>query len=98
MSVRYSDRAAADILAIASYISERRPSGAASVLRRLAATFNLIGRHPGVGLKVRARKGVLVIPVGKYPYQVYYRLDDAGPIIVHIRHGARKLPQSADLE
>ena len=57
MSVRYSDRALADLNSIADYIARRRPSGAVSVMSRIAATVTLIGRHPGVGRKVRAREG-----------------------------------------
>jgi plasmid stabilization system protein ParE len=69
MSARYSGRALADLSVIADYISERRPSGAVSVMRRIEATVNLIGRHPGLGSKVRARAGVFALPVGKYPYR-----------------------------
>jgi toxin ParE1/3/4 len=98
MSVNYSLRALTDLKVIAAYVSERSPRGAASVMRRINATVDLIGRHPGVGRRVRARKGVYVFPVGKYPYLVYYRIDGNDPIIVHVRHGARKLPRASEME
>ncbi len=97
MSMRYSERALADIRTISDCIAGRRPSGAVSVMRRIEATVALIGRHPGVGRKVRARRGVFALPVGKYPYRVYFRMNDAGPIIVHIRHGSRKLPRADEM-
>ena len=66
-------------------------------MRRIETTVALIGRHPGVGREVRARKGVYALPVGKYPYRVYYKIEAGHPIIIHIRHGARKLPRVADM-
>jgi toxin ParE1/3/4 len=97
MSVRFSARALADLRAIADYIAERRPSGAVSVIRRIEATVALIGRHPGVGRKVRARSGVFALPVGKYPYRVYYMNDGNNAIVVHVRHAARKLPSTEEM-
>lgn len=97
MTVRYSERALSDLKTIADHISQRRPSGAVSVMRRIEATVELIGQYPGIGRKVRARKGVLALPVGKYPYRVYYRIEDGRPFIVHIRHGARRLPEKDEM-
>jgi toxin ParE1/3/4 len=97
MSVGYSARALADLSSIAAYISRRSVRGAASVMRRIEATITLIERHPGVGQKVRRRSGTRAIPIGKYPYKVYYQIENGTPMIVHVRHGARKLPSPAEM-
>ena len=47
MTIRWSARASADLRAIADYVAERSPRGAASVMRRIEATVALIARHPG---------------------------------------------------
>jgi toxin ParE1/3/4 len=97
MSVSYSARALADLVAISSYIYEHRPSGVSTVMRRIEATVALIERHPGVGSRVRARSGVYALPVSKYPYRIYYRVNDQDSIIVHIRHAARKSPRTDEV-
>ena len=97
MSAGYSRRALADLRKIAEYVSLRSPRGAASVMRRIAASADLFGRHPGVGTKVKVRHGLRALPVGNYPYRIYYKIEAGAPIIVHIRHGARALPRPDEM-
>lgn len=64
---------------------------------RIESTIDLIARHPGVGRAVEQRPGVRSLPVGKYPYQVYYQWEDDMVVVLHVRHGARRAPRSTDL-
>ena len=41
--------------------------------------------------------GVRKLLVPKYPYAIYYRVENVNVWIVHVRHGRRMPPQSGDL-
>jgi toxin ParE1/3/4 len=56
----------------------------------------LIGEYPRIG-RVTDIEGVKLLPVIQYPYLVYYTLEDNEVVIVHVRHGARDLPEQGDL-
>jgi len=99
MTAVYSKRALDDLREISRYIEQVSPRGARSVMRRIEATITLIDRHPGVGRAARQRRGVRLIPVGRYPYRIYFRppIDTQPLMILHIRHTSRRAPQRAEL-
>ncbi len=97
MSVAWSPRALRDVQAIAAYIEERSRVGAASVVSRIELTAALISRYPEAGRALARRPGIRMLPVGKYPYQVFYPIEPTGPVILHIRHSARRSPKAHDL-
>jgi len=88
MKVRYTSRAHDDLTAILDYIDQRSPSGARNVKRALQRTIELIGDHPQAG-RVCDEQQNRVIPVGGYPYLVYWRIRDGEVWLVHIRHASR---------
>ena len=75
MKIRYTRKAVSDLEAIADYLMPRSPQGAlrvrAAILRTLQSltVFPLLGRRQTV-------EGVRKIGVRKYPYFIYYSIDE----------------------
>ena len=89
MRVQYAAAALLELQSIGAYIVERNPQAALRVERERAA--HSLATMPRRGRKQRSR-GVWKIGVGKYPYNIYYRIDGVAQIvtIVTIRHAARQ--------
>jgi plasmid stabilization system protein ParE len=83
MKVRYSSRAHS----IIDYLNERNPHAARNVGRALDTTMGLIGRFPDSGRRVG---DVRVLPVGPYPYLIYWTVVADDVWILHIRDGRRR--------
>lgn len=97
MRVIYSPRAIADLAGIADYLVARNPQGALAVERRIREVVSLLAEFPGIGRVVEQRPAVRVMPLGRYPYLVFYTVRDDELFVIHIRHGARKPIQPAEL-
>jgi toxin ParE1/3/4 len=87
MSVRYSPRALDDITGILNYLERHSPQGARNVARAMHKTIELIGQFPQSGRAVEL--GVRVLPVGAYPYLIYWSTEADDVWLIHIRHTAR---------
>jgi toxin ParE1/3/4 len=87
--VRYTPRARGDLVAILEFIDERNPRGAHNVKRALQRAIELIGEHPHVG-RLCGEQQTRVIPVGRYPYLIYWSIEAGEAWLVHIRHAARR--------
>ena len=90
MKLCYSPRARRDLAEIADYLTARSPKGALSVERRIRKTIGLIAAFPEAGRRLDQRPTVRVMPIGRYPYLVFYTLNADEIVILHVRHGARK--------
>jgi toxin ParE1/3/4 len=97
VTVHWSPRALQDLSAIRDYLGERSPRGAKSVGRRIATTIDTIALLPGAGRSLRSRPDIRVMPIGKYPYCIYYRVEGDDVRIMHIRHTSRRLPSAKSL-
>ena len=89
MKVRYTPRARDDLRAVLAHIEQRSPQGARNVARSLRKTIELIGQFPQSG-RLAGEQGTRVMPVGRYPYLVYWSIEGGAAWIVHIRHAARR--------
>jgi toxin ParE1/3/4 len=89
MRVRYTPRARGDIVEILAYISQRNPQGARNVARAMHKTIELIGQFPQAG-RLAGEQGTRVLPVGRYPYLVYWGVQGEEAWVVHVRHTARR--------
>ncbi|MGB6538775.1 MAG: type II toxin-antitoxin system RelE/ParE family toxin [Xanthobacteraceae bacterium] len=94
MKVEYTPRAREDLVAILSYIEQRSPQGARNVARGFYRTIELIGEFPQAG-RVAGEQATRALPVGHYPYVIYWNVEGDRVWIVHIRHTARR-PWSPD--
>jgi plasmid stabilization system protein ParE len=89
MKVRYTPRARDDLGAILLYIERHSPQGARNVMRAMRKTIELIGQFPQSG-RHAGEQGTRVLPVGRYPYLIYWSVEGDEASIVHIRHTARR--------
>jgi toxin ParE1/3/4 len=88
--ITYSPRAVSDLIEIGDYLSERNPSGAVRVEQRIRKVVELITDFPASGRSVASRPNVRSIPLGTYPYWVFYTTLDDELIVLHIRHSSRE--------
>ncbi|RAI38065.1 type II toxin-antitoxin system RelE/ParE family toxin [Rhodoplanes roseus] len=91
MKLRYTREAVADLIGIADDIRAHNPAAA---LRVRAAILDSIGKlvlFPRVGRR-QTVEGVRKIVTRRYPYLVYYTVDEAAgeTVILGIKHPARR--------
>jgi len=79
--IAYSPRAVTDLAEIGDYLAERNPNAAAAVEQ--------LALFPASGRMLEERTAVRVIPLGNFPYRIFYTTSRDEMIILHIRHGAR---------
>jgi plasmid stabilization system protein ParE len=91
MKVRYSASASADLDEILVYLEERDPRAAASVAAAVEVTITRIGQFPESAQTTDA-PGIRATPAGRYPYLIFYLIEDDEVLIVRILHGARLRP------
>ncbi len=90
MNVRYSPRAISDIERMAEYLADKSVVAPAIVGAAIESTVRLLGEFPKSGRVLEQRPKVRVIPLGRFPYLVFYTIHDGQVVILHIRHGARR--------
>jgi hypothetical protein len=56
-----------------------------------------IAHFPASGRTLEERSDVRVIPLGSYPYRLFYTVSGGEMIILHIRHSAREPVDSSEL-
>jgi len=88
--ISYSPRAVADLAEIGGYLAERNSRAAAAVEQRIRIIIELVGQYPASGRVLEERPGVRAIPLGNYPYRIFYTVFGNELIILHIRHTARE--------
>lgn len=90
MKVVYTAAALRDLDEIAEWLSVHYPTIAPVVARRIRAVVAHIGRWPESARHSTKRRGVRVIPVGRYPYKIFYRVTTTAVEILHVHHAARQ--------
>lgn len=91
MRVRYTPRARDDLQAIFDYIDGVSPAGARMVKQTLERRIRLLGDIPFIA-PATEEPGVYELSIVRYPYKVYYRVENEEVRIVHIRHTSRRPP------
>jgi toxin ParE1/3/4 len=91
MKLRFTPRAAQDLAAIADYIRARNPAAAQQVRAAILHSLQNLVLFPQVG-RAQTVEGVRKLVTRKYPYLVYYTVDETAEeiIILTIQHPARE--------
>ena len=91
MKVRYSRRAANDLVAIRDYLSEHSPGGSANVLAAIYLAIEFIRQNP-LAAENTTIGSVRAKIVRKYRFRIFYRVRESEDFveIVHIRHTSRR--------
>lgn len=97
MKLRFTQRAAADILAISGYIRARNPDAAQRVRDAILDAAQTLVRFPRLG-RPQTTEGVRKLVTRWYSYVVYYVVDEAAGeiIILTVKHPARSQSDVAD--
>jgi toxin ParE1/3/4 len=90
MKVLYTPAALADLGEIADWLTIHYPAIAAAVERRIRMVVARTGRWPESARRSAKRPGVRIVPFGRYPYRIFYRITADAVEILHIHHVARQ--------
>ncbi|MGE5271835.1 MAG: type II toxin-antitoxin system RelE/ParE family toxin [Thiohalocapsa sp.] len=91
MRVDYSANAVSDLRGIADYYARAENSATGErVAARIREVIARIARMPQSGRPVVARRGVRVVSLLHYPYNIFYAVGGDSVRILHIRHTARR--------
>jgi plasmid stabilization system protein ParE len=90
MRVVWTDDALRDLDEIADYVLLHYPAVAPALERRIRAVVGRIGRWPQSARRSTKRTGVRVVPLGRYPYKIFYRVTEESVEILHVHHAARQ--------
>jgi len=90
MKVVYSPRAMRDLDRIATYFrAVADPKVAAAISERIEQVVDRIARRQSAP-RVVQRPNVRVVLVLRYPYKIFYRINEDAVEILHIRHTAQR--------
>jgi toxin ParE1/3/4 len=90
MIVRYTRRAQGDLAKVLNYLEERSPRGGLSVRLAIKRTIDTISHNLSIGHPT-ARRAIRGMPVGRYPYLLFWTVEADEIWVLHIRHGARRV-------
>jgi plasmid stabilization system protein ParE len=90
MKVVYTAAALNDLDQIAGWLTAHYPAIAPAVERRIRAAVARLGRWPESARRSAKRQDVRVVPVGGYPYRIFYLITDHAVEILYIHHASRQ--------
>jgi plasmid stabilization system protein ParE len=95
MKLRFAPRATQDLAAIANYIREHNPQAALRVRSAILGSLQNLVLFPHLG-RTQQVEGVRKVVTRRYPYLVYYTIDDAADeiVILTIQHPAQEREHS----
>jgi toxin ParE1/3/4 len=89
MRVRYTLRARADLHEIYSFLRTRAPASAeivkSAIERRIASLADFPLMAPATD-----EPGIHELTLVRYPYKIYYEIQDDEVWIIHIRHASQR--------
>jgi toxin ParE1/3/4 len=91
MRLRFTSRARADLDEIAHYLRPLSARGASNVQAAIRASIDDLLDFPRIG-RLQTGASVRKLVVRKYPYLIYYTINDADAeiVVISIRHAARR--------
>lgn len=90
MKVVFTETAALDLSDIEAFITRQYPEVAPAFEAGLQRLIAYISRWPSIGHVVEQRPGVRSMPVGRFPYKLFFRVRDGVIEVLHIHHMARR--------
>jgi addiction module RelE/StbE family toxin len=91
MRIRYTATALLEIDDIALYISERNPAAAKALIDRIRNAIATLAEIPEMA-QTTDEPGVRRLPLGSFPFLIFYTVENDEVVILHVRHGARRYP------
>jgi plasmid stabilization system protein ParE len=90
VKVVYTEPALRDLDEITAWLKRHYPGLGRAVERRLEIVVGHLALWPESMRRSADRPNVRVAPLGRYPYKIFYRVDDDTIEILHIHHTARE--------
>ena len=90
MKAVYTDAALSDLDEILAYTATEYPSLVASVEQRIRDVIARVETWPLSARLLEGHAGIHVVPLIRYPYKIFYRIERGQIEILHIHHTARK--------
>ncbi len=97
MKVVYTAAAQNELRDIGEWLATHYPAVAPQVEQRLRNVVAHIARWPESAPRSAGREGVRVVPLGRFPYKIFYRVSTDTVEILHIHHAAREPWDESDL-
>ena len=95
MKVRYTARAIRDLNDISVYLRSRNPAAADAVVSAIEMRISRLPDFPWTG-PATDEAATRELSIKRYPYKVYYQVEDEDIWILHIRHTSRRQWQDRD--
>lgn len=90
MKVRWTDEALRDLDEIVDYTLNNYPRVAPALDQRIRAVVSRIARWPNSAMRATNHPDIRVVPIGRYPFKVFYRVTTDAVEILHVHHSARR--------
>ena len=90
MKVLWTEEALHDLDEIADYLITHFPAVAPLLAKRINDTVARIRRWPQSARTSAGRPNVRVVPLGRFPYKIFYRVREDAIEVLHVHHGARQ--------
>lgn len=91
MSLRYTREAIRDLDQISSYLAERNPIVAAAFLDAVETVARRLEQFPRSAAQTEMA-GVRAAPVLRFPYLLFYTIEERDVVVHYVRHAARLRP------
>ena len=88
MKIRFASRALREINEMADYYLEHSPQGGVKVERAIKMRLRHLRTSPLLGRQV-GEEGVRRLVVPKYPYKIFYRIEDDTIEVLSVFHTSR---------
>lgn len=85
-----SEAASQELAAAVQWYEERRQGWGARLFDAVSRAFDLIERHPEIGLPRRSRPAVRQLAIRGFPYLVVYRTRPDDSYVVAVAHTSRR--------
>ena len=90
MKVVYTAGVRKDLDEIGEWLSDHCPTIAPAVERRIHNVIARIAQWPQSARRSAKYPGVRVVPIGRYPYKIFYSVTADTIEVLHIHHSARQ--------
>lgn len=89
MRIRYTETALRELDEILAYISDRNMTAATAVRARFEGVTGQLSQFPYMAQET-SQPGVRRLPLGNFPYVIFYTVEGNEVVILRIRHAARR--------
>jgi toxin ParE1/3/4 len=91
MKLIWSDPALADLDEILAFTQKHYPHVVIALKDRIRVVLSRVRKRPRSAQALLGQPSIRVLPLLRYPYRIYYRIDGDLLYILHVHHTSRKM-------